>query len=92
MHNPSNIISSRITPEERPKWHFIIDAVYKADPSRQGVAGEVLSKMLHVPNQRGFRRCTGSTTDDQKKKKLLTSEKDVYWRDELDTSLGIFLY
>ena len=37
MQSPSNIISSRITPEERPKWHFIIDAVYKADPTRQGV-------------------------------------------------------
>lgn len=92
MHNPSNIISSRITPEERPKWHFIIDAVYKADPSRQGVDGEVLSKMLHVPNQRGFRRCTGSTTDDPKYIALFTSGEDVYWRDELDTSLGIFLY
>ena len=92
MPNPSDIISSRISIEDRPNWHLIIDAVYKADPSLQGVDGEVLSKILHVPNQRGFRRCTGSTIDEPQYIALFTSGEDVYWRDELDTSLGIFLY
>lgn len=86
------IVSERIKMEDRHKWHFYVDAVYRADPSLQGTQAEVLSKLMHVPNMRGFRRCTGSTVDDPLYIALFTSGEDLYWRDDLDTSLGILLY
>lgn len=85
-------ITERIKPEDRHKWHFYIDAVYKGDPTLRGKKAEVLSKLMHVPNMRGFRRCTGSTIDDPLYIALFTSGEDIYWRDDLDTSLGILLY
>ena len=42
------IVSERIKLEDRNKWHFYVDAVYRADPSLQGTQAEVLSKLMHV--------------------------------------------
>jgi len=83
-------VYKKITPQDRPNWHLFIDAIYKADPHSKNLGGEVLSKLLQVGNQGGF-RFKGSV---QKPLfiALFTSGEDVYWRDDFNSALGIFLY
>lgn len=83
-------VFEKISKNDRAKWHLYIDAVYRANPSAPNLGAEVLSKLLSVGNQGGF-RYKGSS-DSPKFIALFTSGEDVYWRDELDTSLGLFLY
>lgn len=67
-----------------------IDAVYKADPQKKNLSAEVLSKLLGVKNQGGFRYL--GKTETPNLVVLFTSGEDIYWRDELDNSIGLFLY
>ena len=83
-------VFEKITAEQRPSWHLYIDAIYKADPNAKNLSGEVLSKLLSVGNQGGF-RFKGNTESPQLVA-LFTSGEDMYWRDDLDSSLGIFMY
>ena len=76
--------------EDREKWHLYIDAVYKADPTKKNFAAEVLSKLLGVKNQGGFRYL--GKTESPNLVILFSSGEDIYWRDELDNSIGLFLY
>lgn len=88
--NYSFNVFDKIQVSDRPKWKLFIDAVYKADPNKKNLSGEVLSKLLGIKNQGGFRYL--GKTDSPKLIVLFTSGEDVYWRDELDTSLGLLLY
>lgn len=83
-------VFSKIPAEERSKWHLFVDATYKSDPSKKDLSGEVLSKLIGVKNQGGFRYL--GPTNNPNLVILFTSGEDVYWRDELDNSLGVFLY
>lgn len=83
-------VFEKVTADQRPAWHLYIDAIYKANPSAKNLGGEVLSKLLCVGNQGGF-RFKGKTESPQLVA-LFTSGEDMYWRDNLDSSLGIFLY
>ena len=83
-------VFEKITVEQRPNWHLYIDAIYKANPHVPNLGAEVLSKLLSVKNQGGFRYL--GPTDNPQLVVLFTSGEDVYWRDDLDSSLGVFLY
>ena len=83
-------VFNKISITDRTHWHLYIDAVYKSNPLVKNLQGEVLSKLLCVGNQGGF-RYTGSK-ENPKLVALFTSGEDMYWRDDLDSSLGIFLY
>lgn len=83
-------VFEKISEKDRASVHLYIDAIYKANPNVANLGAEVLSKLLSVGNQGGF-RYKGST-DCPKLIALFTSGEDIYWRDELDTSLGLFLY
>ena len=83
-------VFEKVTADQRPNWHLYIDAVYKANPHVPNLGAEVLSKLLGVKNQGGFRYL--GPTDSPQLVVLFTSGEDVYWRDDLDSSLGIFLY
>ena len=83
-------VYNKIPVEQRSNWHFYIDAVYKANPNAKNLGGEVLSKLLPVGNQGGF-RFVGSATEPLFIA-LFTSGEDVYWRDDFNSALGIFLY
>lgn len=48
-------VFEKIIPENREKWMLYIDAIYKADSTKKNTSGEVLSKLLGVKNQGGFR-------------------------------------
>lgn len=75
---------------DRHNWKLYIDAVYKANPSKKNLSSEVLSKLLGVKNQGGFRYLGKTETPNMVV--LFSSGEDIYWRDEIDTSLGVFLY
>lgn len=83
-------VFEKISEKDRASVHLYIDAIYKANPNVSNLGAEVLSKLLSVGNQGGF-RYKGST-DCPKLIALFTSGEDIYWRDELDISLGLFLY
>lgn len=85
------IVSDRIPEIEREKWFLEIDAIYCADPLKSQTAnGEVLSKLLPIKNQGGFR--FRGTTVEPRLIMIYTSGEDIYWRDEVDNSLGVLLY
>jgi len=90
MDNYTFNVYQKIEKAERSKWFLYIDAVYKADPTKKNLSAEVLSKLLGIKNQGGF-RYLGKTTSPNLVV-LFTSGEDIYWRDEIDNSLGIFLY
>lgn len=85
------LVSEQIRGEERLKWSFQIDAVYCADPEKsQTLAGEVLSKLFCVGNAGGFR--IRGPQDNPEYIVIYTSGDDIYWRDEVDNTLGVLLY
>ena len=83
-------VYTKIPKEDRHNWHLYIDAIYKSNPNKNNLSAEVLSKLLGVKNQGGFRYL--GETGAPKMVVLFTSGEDLYWRDELDNSLGVFLY
>lgn len=83
-------VYKKISVADRPNWHLFIDAIYKANPHSKNLGGEVLSKLMQVGNQGGF-RFKGSATRPQFIA-LFTSGEDIYWRDDFNSALGIFLY
>ena len=83
-------VFEKIAIDQRTHWHLYIDATYKADHNVKNLAAEVLSKLLCVGTQGGFR--FRGKTESPLLVALFTSGEDMYWRDDLDPSLGIFLY
>lgn len=90
MNNFSFDIYKKISPDEREDWHLYIDAVYCANPKEKTMSAEVLSKLLGVKNQGGF-RYRGKTSEPYLVV-LFTTGEDIYWRDEVDNSMGVLLY
>lgn len=88
--NNSFEVFERIEESDRKNWHLIIDAVYRADPSKPNMSAEVISKLLGVKNQGGFRYL--GKTETPNLVVLFTSGEDIYWKDELDTTTGLLLY
>lgn len=89
-NNYSFDIHNKINKNERINWQLYIDAIYKSDSDRKNFSAEVLSKLLGVKNQGGFRYL--GKTEAPNLVILFTSGEDIYWRDELDSSLGVLLY
>lgn len=48
-------VYKKISKDERKNWKLYIDAIYKADPNEKTMKAEVISKLLGVKNQGGFR-------------------------------------
>lgn len=91
MDNFSFDVFKKIEINERINWRLYVDAVYRADPEKvNNMSAEVLSKLLGVKNQGGFRY--RGRTEAPNLVVLFSSGEDVYWRDEIDNSLGLFLY
>lgn len=89
-NNYSFDIHNKINKNERINWQLYIDAIYKSYSNRKNFSAEVLSKLLGVKNQGGFRYL--GKTEAPNLVILFTSGEDIYWRDELDSSLGVLLY
>ena len=83
-------VYEKIPKEERINWKLYVDAIYKADPNKKNFSAEVLSKLLGVKTQGGFRYL--GKKESPKLVVLFSTGEDIYWQDEIDNSLGIFLY
>lgn len=88
--NYSFNVFTKISKEDRHNWYLYIDAVYKSNPKITNQGAEVLSKLLGVKNQGGFRYL--GKTSAPKLVVLYTTGEDVYWKDELDSSAGLLVY
>ena len=72
-----------------------VDTVYEGGDDKN-ISSEVLSKLLHVGNSGGFRKCM--KVENGKKSKtaayvcIYTTGEELEWRDELDRTLGRFTY
>lgn len=75
--------------EDLKNTDLIVDAKYLSDNSKD-ISGEVISKLLSVGNSGGFRKRVIN-----KKTSLVaiyTSGEELEWRDEIDRTLGTFIY
>lgn len=90
MENYSFEVYEKIEKDKRHEWKLYVDAVYKANPKKKNMSAEVLSKLLGVKNQGGFRYLGKTSTP--KLVVLFSSGEDIHWQDEIDNTLGIFLY
>ena len=88
--NYSFNVFEKISKKNRSEWKLYIDAIYKADPTKKNISAEVLSKLVGVKNQGGFRYL--GKTETPNLVVLFTSGEDIYWRDKLDSALGLLLY
>lgn len=88
--NYSFNVFEKISKKNRSEWKLYIDAIYKTDPTKKNISAEVLSKLVGVKNQGGFRYL--GKTETPNLVVLFTSGEDIYWRDELDSALGLLLY
>lgn len=89
--NYSFIVDKKISKDERINWHLYVDAIYKSDPQKKtNYSSEVLSKLLSVKNDGGIRYI--GSIEKPKLVVLCSSGKDIYWKDELDSTTGILLY
>ena len=75
--------------------NLLVDTVYEGG-SEKNLSSEVLSKLLNVGNSGGFRKCM-KVIDGKKTKELAyvciySSGEELEWRDELDRTLGRFVY
>lgn len=89
-NNFSFDVFEKIDTKNRHNWKLYIDAVYNANPAKKDKSAEVLSKLLGVKNSGGFRYL--GKTETPNLVVLWSTGEDIYWKDEIDTSLGTYLY
>lgn len=74
---------------------LLIDTVYEGGNSRN-IGDEVLSKLLHVGNSGGFRKCmkvvNGKKTKELAYVCIYSTGEELEWQDQLDRALGRFIY
>ena len=75
---------------------FYVDTVYQGGNSNNHYSSEVLSRLMHVGNTGGFRKCrktvNGRKINDVAYACVYTTGEELEWRDELDRTLGRFTY
>lgn len=86
----------RIPFEQISTADLIVDAIYEGGTAKN-LSSEALSKILHVGNRQGFRKCMIKTTKGKRVSEeayvcIYTTGEEIEWRDELDRTLGRFIY
>ena len=81
LNNYSFNVYEKINKDERVNWQLYIDAIYKSDPAKKDMSAEVLSKLLGVKNQGGFRYLGKETVGPHSfTSHTLTSDDNItYW-------------
>ena len=86
---------NRVSFEDLKNTDLIVDTVYEGGVE-SNMSSEVLSKILHVGNSGGFRKCrrvlNGQKTKEVAYVCIYTTGEEIEWRDELDRTLGRFTY
>lgn len=74
---------------------LLVDAVYEAGKEKN-LRGEVLSKLMHIGNVGGFRKCkkviNGKKVNEVGYVCIFSTGEELEWCDELDRTLGRFTY
>lgn len=75
---------------------LLVDVVYEGGTAKN-LGSEVLSKVMHVGNSGGFRKCMKLGENGKKAKDvayvcIYTTGEEIEWRDEIDRTLGRFTY
>lgn len=70
---------------------LLVDAVYEGGTAKN-LGSEVLSKVMHVGNSGGFRKCMKLGENGKKAKDvayvcIYTTGEEIEWRDEIDRTL-----
>lgn len=77
------------------KLDLFVDAIYQGGPTSD-LSSEALSKLAHVGNTGGFRKCRkvvdGKKINDVAYVCIYTTGEELEWRDEIDRTLGCFTY
>lgn len=89
------INTNRVKFQDLDKSNLIVDTIYEAGTTAN-LGSEVLSRLTHVANSGGFRKCKKSV-DGKKINEaayvcLFSTGEELEWRDELDRTLGRFTY
>lgn len=76
--------------------NLLVDAVYEGGTAKN-LGSEALSKIMHVGNSGGFRKCMKLDANGQKTKEvayicIYTTGEEIEWRDGIDRTLGRFTY
>lgn len=81
--------------EDVPQSALLVDTVYQSGATNN-LTSEVLSKLLHVGNSGGFRKCkklvNGKKVNDVGYACIFSTGEELEWRDEIDRTLGRFTY
>lgn len=81
--------------EDVPQSDLHVDTVYQGGGTNN-LTSEVLSKLLHVGNSGGFRKCKkladGKKINDVGYACIFSTGEELEWRDEMDRTLGRFTY
>ena len=81
--------------EDVPTADLLVDSVYKAGEDKD-LRSEVLSKLMHIGNVGGFRKCkksiNGKKINDVGYVCIFSTGEELEWCDELDRTLGRFIY
>jgi len=90
MKENTQKIYHKLNNETRKEIDLVIDRVYEANPLVKNIKSEVLSKMFSVGNAGGFRII--GKQNNPKLIVLYTTGENIYWKDEIDSELGLFTY
>lgn len=87
---------NKIPFEKLGSTNLFVDAVYEAGEEKN-LKSEVLSKLTHVGNAGGFRKCYVKDTNGKRTTELayvciFTTGEEIEWCDDLDRTLGRFTY
>lgn len=87
--------SNRIEFKDLGKSNLLVDTIYEGGAA-SNISSEVLSKLTHVGNSGGFRKCKKNVKGKKIKEPayvcIFSTGEELEWRDELDRTLGRFTY
>ena len=86
---------NRVKFQDLKKSNLFVDTIYEGGTTGN-TRDEVLSKLTHVSNSGGFRKCkknvNGKKTKEPAYVCIFSTGEELEWRDELDRTLGRFTY
>lgn len=87
--------TNRVQFDDLRKSDLFVDTIYEGGTTGNKKS-EVLSKLTHVSNAGGFRKCkknvNGKKIDEPAYVCIFSTGEELEWRDELDRTLGRFTY
>ncbi len=87
-------IIGRIPIETRREHNLVVDKIYKPHSSLKGAEADPISNIFGVANMGGFRKRVFKNGKEKEVRfvVLYTTWEDLYWHDEIDEELGIYIY